>query len=584
MRRSDHVPGVGLMDVSDVKTPSDRSDVLDDLDLQEFDAGSSVEIRSELQRILASKHFDASERNRRFLEYVVEEALSGRAERIKGYNIATLVFGRDSSFDPQLDPVVRMEARRLRRSLERFYLAEGTVGPLRIAMPKGGYVPKLHGGPNPPPDASEPATNLAVAASPFRRPSIRIVPFEIEDDCAAGASYADGFARQIAVGLSRFPEFSVFLVGRGCGGESGALGSEAGAAQDADLILGGDTALTAQTFEVKATLLDGKTGRVVWGEAFQQDWKPEGLLKTRDGIANRIVRVVADPGGTAPAAAANAADYARPASYIALLSFYRYRRSLRPDLYRVALQHLEQAATSEPDDGEILACRSLLCSDGHRFGFVHAETPILQREHAVDLAQKAVELAPGSSRAHQALGIARWWAGDADAALEALQAASVLNPNAVEPMADLGLHWCLRGEWAKGVRLTEEALGHGCVLAGMPHLCLSLFHFCNGRFEQALADARRIRAEHVAFGFVAQAIALLRLGRAREAAETVGRIVDIDPRYGRHPLGEFDGHCVESTLAATIGSALAEVGLADATHLGDAKLCRDESLHEVGAA
>ena len=106
-------------------------------------AWTSAEIRAELDRVLASPQFEASERNRRFLVYVIEETFAGRAGRIKAYNIATDVFGRDANFDPQLDPVVRMEARRLRRSLERFYLTEGKSSPLRIAMPKGGYVPEF---------------------------------------------------------------------------------------------------------------------------------------------------------------------------------------------------------------------------------------------------------------------------------------------------------------------------------------------------------------------------------------------------------------------------------------------------------
>ena len=77
------------------------------------------EIRLALERVLVSADFDASERNRRFLRHVVEETLAGRAERIKAYNIATTVFGRDDRFDPQLNSVVRIEAGRLRRSLER---------------------------------------------------------------------------------------------------------------------------------------------------------------------------------------------------------------------------------------------------------------------------------------------------------------------------------------------------------------------------------------------------------------------------------------------------------------------------------
>ena len=83
------------------------------------------EIRLALERVLASADFDASERNRRFLRHVIEETLAGRAERIKAYNIATTVFGRDDRFDPQLDSIVRIEAGRLRRSLERYYLTSG---------------------------------------------------------------------------------------------------------------------------------------------------------------------------------------------------------------------------------------------------------------------------------------------------------------------------------------------------------------------------------------------------------------------------------------------------------------------------
>ena len=118
----------------------------------------SADIRAELQRVLASPQFEASERNRRFLAYVIEEALAGRAARIKAYNIATDVFGRDASFDPQLDPVVRMEARRLRRSLERFYLIDGQPGSIQIAMPKGGYAPEFErGGTSEAPPAVGPA-------------------------------------------------------------------------------------------------------------------------------------------------------------------------------------------------------------------------------------------------------------------------------------------------------------------------------------------------------------------------------------------------------------------------------------------
>ncbi|MDQ2106009.1 hypothetical protein QSG27_25160, partial [Azospirillum sp. C340-1] len=100
-------------------------------------------VRAQLERILASDHFDASDRNRRFLRYVVEECLEGRAPQIKAYCIAVSVFNREPSFDPQSDPIVRLEAGRLRRSLEHYYLTAGRNDPIRIVVPKGGYAPRF---------------------------------------------------------------------------------------------------------------------------------------------------------------------------------------------------------------------------------------------------------------------------------------------------------------------------------------------------------------------------------------------------------------------------------------------------------
>jgi TolB-like protein len=98
-------------------------------------------IQDALHRVLASRDFVNSERKRRFLKFVVQETLAGHAERIKAYSIALDAFDRDPSFNPVADPVVRIEAGRLRRCLEHYYLGEGAADRIRIIIPKGGYVP-----------------------------------------------------------------------------------------------------------------------------------------------------------------------------------------------------------------------------------------------------------------------------------------------------------------------------------------------------------------------------------------------------------------------------------------------------------
>ncbi|THK34540.1 hypothetical protein EHS39_29520 [Ensifer sp. MPMI2T] len=102
---------------------------------------TAAESREQMERILADPTFQASPRRRALLRYLVQETLAGRADRLKGYAIALAVFGRDDKFDPQFDPVVRLEARRLRRDLDGYYAGAGSHDRQRISIPKGGYVP-----------------------------------------------------------------------------------------------------------------------------------------------------------------------------------------------------------------------------------------------------------------------------------------------------------------------------------------------------------------------------------------------------------------------------------------------------------
>lgn len=100
-------------------------------------------IQDALGRVLGSREIVNSERKKRFLKFIVQETLAGNADKIKAYTIAIDVFNRDSSFDPVSDPVVRIEAGRLRRCLEHYYLTDGATDELRITIPKGSYVPQF---------------------------------------------------------------------------------------------------------------------------------------------------------------------------------------------------------------------------------------------------------------------------------------------------------------------------------------------------------------------------------------------------------------------------------------------------------
>jgi hypothetical protein len=105
------------------------------------DAADAADVIAYLDRLLCAPSLKISDRNRRFLAFVVKEALEGRGDRIKAYTIGVDVFGRGEAFDAASDPIVRIEAARLRSALTSYYEGAGIDDPVRITLPPGGYAP-----------------------------------------------------------------------------------------------------------------------------------------------------------------------------------------------------------------------------------------------------------------------------------------------------------------------------------------------------------------------------------------------------------------------------------------------------------
>lgn len=116
-------------------------------------------IEKQLERIAASYEFRKCPQLLRFLRFAVNEALSGRDGGSKERLIGMEVFGRPADYDAGADPVVRVEARRLRRKLAEYYARDGLKDALEIQLPKGGYLPTF--------EAKQGGVKKSVAVLPF---------------------------------------------------------------------------------------------------------------------------------------------------------------------------------------------------------------------------------------------------------------------------------------------------------------------------------------------------------------------------------------------------------------------------------
>ena len=99
--------------------------------------------RAELEAVVSSEAFARSPIVAQMLKYICERHFSGQSHEVKEYNIAVEAFGRPANFDQARDSIVRVEAHRLRKRLQEYYLQQGAGHQIQIILPPGNYVPQF---------------------------------------------------------------------------------------------------------------------------------------------------------------------------------------------------------------------------------------------------------------------------------------------------------------------------------------------------------------------------------------------------------------------------------------------------------
>lgn len=122
---------------------------------------SLFEKREELRRVLQSKQFASAPKRSRFLEFVAEQTFQGNGDKLNEYLIGVEVYERGTGFEPQEDPIVRVQAHEIRRALKKYYTEDGSQSVLRIDLPSGHYVPVFSRSSLAAPESTEPSTHAA---------------------------------------------------------------------------------------------------------------------------------------------------------------------------------------------------------------------------------------------------------------------------------------------------------------------------------------------------------------------------------------------------------------------------------------
>jgi hypothetical protein len=505
---------------------------------------NAAAVRAQVERMTASTVFRNSPQLAAFLWFIVEAHLRGKAERLKGYTIGVEVLRRATNFDPQVDPIVRVEATRLRRALERYYAGPGTDDTIVIGLPRGGYAPRIgwHAA-----RAAEPSTR-SVPEPPARpgllpgngMPTLRVAPFVVIGTPQTRVVALEALSGKLAEAFALFDIINVLSA------------APPQPAPRSDYRLDGVVEYRGETVDLRFRLIDESDSSVIWSRTFEGLSCAENCDETEQNIILQLATTIVQPFGVI-----SANDRAKRLStgkldmrYCCLLEAGDALRTYDPAAHARVREGLEHLVAADPNfvaghtTLAIFYCREFFTGFGVRPG----DPPPLDR--ALKAARRGIELRPQSARGYHILFNTLFFLRENEGAIATAERAMALNKYDLLIPSDYGGRLICAGEIERGMEILCGAAGAGGVLLGWYHFYLFLAHYVRGKWPEARYQAAQITSETYVFGQLARAIVAHRDGDAAEAERAVKAIVAAQPAWRDNPRQE-------------IGKSITAAGIAD---------------------
>jgi TolB-like protein len=545
-------------------------------------------VREELDRILASAPFAQSKRRQRFLEFIVGETVAGRGDRLKGYTIALEVFERSSGFDSNIDPIVRIEAGKLRDKLREYYETEGHGDLIRIDLPKGTYTPHIEirpqavtdttlnahtapervpaaNGSDALPDHSGEAVSAAwpsgsasmgwkplgllagaaivialtigwqigntdVQRTSLDKPSIAVLPFDNIGEDAKWERFADGLTEDIITDLAHSKDLIVIARNSTEAFKDKPVDIRAvGRDLNANYVLEGSIQSIGERIRVTTQLVDAKSGGHVWAERY--DRPADDLFRVQNEVTEQIAATLIGYQGAVAEAERSLLKRKPPASLTAyetyLLGIEAKHRVTKESLIE-AERLLRQALQLDPK----LARAYVGLVDVQCYVIDLGLTSSVEEAVAkmMEAGQMAVKLDPDDGKTHLALAFAYSYQGKPQQAAAEYDKAEALAPSDADVL--LLIAWGLPGlgQSARAVSLAERALMLNPHYPDWYNQGLSVVFFFGGQYERA-ANYRSLVKEPLAIDYAYIAISNAYLSRTDDAEKAAANVMRIDPAW-----------------------------------------------------
>lgn len=537
-----------------------------------------AEIHAQLERIIESKGFRNSARLQRFLRVAVERTLADQTDQLKEYAVGRDVFDRSADYDPRMDSIVRVEARRMRSKLRDYYAASTDPAAIVIHFPRGSYVPKFARRSQ---QLEQAALDKTAPAPPDPR-TVAVLPFSNLSTDLEQQYFCDGITEDIINALISIPELQV--IGRNSifALEPGLLDPhEIGVRLGAGTIVEGSVRNAGEMLRVSAKIIDSATRQTKWSQVY--DRQARELFAIEDEIAHSIAGVLriavrADQPLDILRGAPNADAHAlylkgRQAwnqmtrtGFLSAIDLFTRANSLYPEYAPpyagmafaymwLALWGLIRPADAFPKCKQ--SALEALRLDPELASAYTSLAPCVfffERNHAEGLAliEKGIRLQPSYAIAHQILGFFLLVLGRFEQAIPPLERAVHLDPLSIRTNRTLGVAYYLLDRLVDAEHWVKAAIAVRPEDPESHYLAARIF-LRQGRLDLALKSARKCDpantdVESSPYAFSMLGVVLARSGDAAGAAVILERLRQmsltqwVDPlaaAYVEAALGNF---------------------------------------------
>ena len=407
----------------------------------------STVVRDELERIATSDKFARSGRMQELLRYLVENDLAGNGDRLRSFNIAIDVFGRDAQFDPNNDSIVRVEAARLRRMLAAHY-AEAPATGLRITIPKGRYLPAYEELTTPDrPPLHRPIGGPAIAVLPFSGPTSEVL-------------LCEGLTAELRFQLSRFAEFRVVDATSLSDTPPPEIAKKAASELECKYIVQGRVTRNAAGKRIHVEALDATNSHVLWSQRYQVHAQDARLLDVEEDIASEIARALAPSPGVLLLNGFERGDPA-PKDWDAVdcvLRWHHFRAHTRsPELHHSLVSALRRVLDKHPGFAMGWAILAYMTLDGWIYRLEPESSRASISRKSRTYAERALGLAPRNSQARYVIALCDYFERNFAGFRDHFFAALELNPNSLDLLHHGGTLLAFGGDWEDGKELVLEA-------------------------------------------------------------------------------------------------------------------------------